>query len=124
MEFIVVISSDEKDGLRGRGIIDAQGRIEVSFSNNDRRLRYGTLNEDGNIKWDGRGQTWMWKQRHQRWPRPSQEGDAAVAAAAAGDGEEDQDVTAEEQTTEQVEADRAATESPRVLPTVASRRRC
>ena len=60
MEFIVVISSDEKDGLRGRGIIDAQGRFEVSFSNNDRRLRYGTLNEDGNLIWDGRGQTWMW----------------------------------------------------------------
>ena len=55
MEFIVVISSDEKDGLRGRGIIDAQGRFEVSFSNNDRRLRYGTLNEDGNMKWGRRG---------------------------------------------------------------------
>ena len=75
VEFIVVISSDKKDGLRGRGIIDAQGRFEVSFSNNDRRLRYGTLNEDGNHIWDGRGQT---SRRECRWAKKAVDCEQAI----------------------------------------------
>ena len=60
VEFIVVISSDEKGGLRGRGSIDADGRMRERFSNNVHRRRYGNFQPDGNIMWDDVGQSWTY----------------------------------------------------------------
>ena len=92
VRLIVAISDGEEEGLRGTGEIATDGRMEVRFSNNPRRLRSGVCQEDGSVVWDDSSNRWAYaSEREQRWSVPADDSTPGAAASeGTAPGEEEQ----------------------------------
>ena len=105
VRLIVAISDGEEEGLRGTGEIATDGRMEVRFSNNPRRLRSGVCQEDGSVVWDDSSNRWPYaSEREQRWSVPADDstpGAATSEGTAPGEEEQHEVATGEK---EQIDA--------------------
>ena len=128
VRLIVAISDGEEEGLRGTGEIATDGRMEVRFSNNPRRLRSGVCQEDGSVVWDDSSNRWPYaSEREQRWSVPADDstpGAAASEGTAPGEEEQHEVATGEKEqidarTEGAPESQRAPATSPRALSPIA-----
>ena len=68
VKLYVEVSDGEDNGLRGRGHISSDGRMEVRFSHNADRLRRGEWQANGDVVWDVSGLVWTYaSEEEQRW---------------------------------------------------------
>jgi len=68
VKLYVEVSDGEDHGLRGRGHISSDGRMEVRFSHNADRLRRGEWQANGDVVWDGSLKVWTYaSEEEQRW---------------------------------------------------------